>query len=424
MNGPLSAWAVQAAKELPNLDPIVLTTDREPRLELRLGKHSLWIIYHWGNGIKTAFSTLFSAVGELVQTEMVQDTRRTIIKLTSQEARYEVIVIPPTSEEPTLHWTTSITASLPLLLPFSPKDVLNFTAEWKLLTTGKIHSKQIGNRSGALFFGLSRPATGNVFYFQNLSSLNPYFEATETTGADLVGGHWPEIGFSLPPTDIKPLAAGKSYVVSDALVAFSTEKLKTDREVCIRYLKQLAQIYPSVKRADPIYHNWLETVESGLIDLATHAGCWTFADGHHYLNAYVSDYQTPPEIMVQLAVLLPLIEYIEWKGEKNNELIEKLKTGIPAFYKKDLGTVVRWLPKLEKQLDHSEEQKKPDVMDSWYLYHPLMNLARLAKRGDKAAKEILIGSIDYAIKVARHFGYQWPVFYNMETLKIIKAGNR
>src|SRR5690606_9894815 len=95
-------------------------------------------------------------------------------------------------------------------------------------------------------------------------------------------------------------------------------------------------------------------------------------------------------------------------------------SGLPAFYKDDLKTIVRWLPKLESQLDHSEEQKKPNVMDSWYLYHPLMNLARLTQRGDKTAKKILMNSIDYAIKVARTFDYNWPVFYQMETLKIIK----
>ncbi|RYF10859.1 MAG: hypothetical protein EOO42_22085 [Flavobacteriales bacterium] len=112
---------------------------------------------------------------------------------------------------------------------------------------------------------------------------------------------------------------------------------------------------------------------------------------------------------------------MEWKGEKSNEIVDRLKAGLPAFYKKDMGTIVRWLPKLEKQLDHSEEQKKPNVMDSWYLYHPLMNLVRLAKQGEKVAKQLLTDSIDYAINVARTFEYQWPVFYQMETLKIIKA---
>jgi hypothetical protein len=72
------------------------------------------------------------------------------------------------------------------------------------------------------------------------------------------------------------------------------------------------------------------------------------------------------------------------------------------------------------KLDKSEEQKKEMVMDSWYLHHPLMNLARLALEGDKTAEKLVLDSIDYVIKVAHHFKYTWPVFYNMETLEVIK----
>ena len=421
MTTALSAWAVQAVGELPTLETITLIKDSELNLEARLGKHVLWIVYHWPNGIKTAFSTLFSAVGELVQTEVNQSENRLIFTLASGEATYEVVIILPSTEKPLLRWTTTLTSKVPLLVPFSPKDILNFTSDWQSLATGKIHTHQVGNRSGLLFYSLSKPATGNICYFQNLSSLNSYFEDTETAGGDLVGGNWPEIGFSLPTTVTKPLTPGKPYIISDAIVSFSKDSLKTDRDVCEHYLTQLANIYPAIKRKEPSYHNWLDTVNKGLTGLANHAGCWTFADGHHYLNAYISDYDTPPEIMVQLAVLLPLIEYAEWSGQKSNEMIDKLKAGLPAFYKKDMGTIVRWLPKLEQQLDHSEEQKKPNVMDSWYLYHPLMNLARLTQKGDKDAKDLLMNSIDYAIKVARNFDYQWPVFYHMETLKVIKA---
>jgi len=60
-------------------------------------------------------------------------------------------------------------------------------------------------------------------------------------------------------------------------------------------------------------------------------------------------------------------------------------------------------------------------MDAWYLHHPLLNLSRLALKGDSQAKKLFLDSLPYAIKVARHFAYEWPVFYHMETLEIIKA---
>jgi hypothetical protein len=60
-------------------------------------------------------------------------------------------------------------------------------------------------------------------------------------------------------------------------------------------------------------------------------------------------------------------------------------------------------------------------MDSWYLHHPLLNLSRLALKGDKVCEQLFLDSLDYAIKVAHHFKYQWPVFYKMDTLEVLKA---
>lgn len=86
-------------------------------------------------------------------------------------------------------------------------------------------------------------------------------------------------------------------------------------------------------------------------------GCWTQTNGIPYLNAYLCDYETPSEIMVQLAVLTPLKEYIEWSGEKN-PLYDDLQSGIAAFYDPKIKTINRWLPALYDKLDQSEEQKK------------------------------------------------------------------
>jgi hypothetical protein len=118
---------------------------------------------------------------------------------------------------------------------------------------------------------------------------------------------------------------------------------------------------------------------------------------------------------------MPLTEHDKWAGEDHHPVIQTLQDGIGNFYYEHLGTIVRWLPAWEDRLDWSEEQKRPDVMDSWYLHHPLMNLARLALDGNKEAKELVMKSIDYVIKVAHHFNYQWPVFYKITTLEVLKA---
>ncbi len=101
--------------------------------------------------------------------------------------------------------------------------------------------------------------------------------------------------------------------------------------------------------------------------------------------------------------------------------MKTIKEGLANFYNKKLETVMRWLPAAEDKLKGEEEQKVPMVMDSWYLHHPLLNLSRLALKGDQQAGQLFVDSLDFAIKVAHHFNYKWPVFYKMDTLEIVKA---
>jgi hypothetical protein len=67
------------------------------------------------------------------------------------------------------------------------------------------------------------------------------------------------------------------------------------------------------------------------------------------------------------------------------------------------------------------DDKNADAVDSWYLYHPLMNLARLALNGDERARDLFLRSIDFGIKAAKHFKYRWPVQYNITNFDVITA---
>ncbi|WP_410221197.1 hypothetical protein [Pedobacter sp.] len=418
---PLSAWALQTATELPQLKSIERLESKVLSLEFYLTSDSLWIVYYWPNRSKIAFRVVFGQTGKLSVKRINQIENGLSIQLKSSTGKYWTYITFPDQTYPMFRYKTDFVPDINLLLTYWPKDILCFTKNWKISASAKMHASQIGNRSGALYVSLNKPKTGSIFYFSNLTALNPYFEQTETSGSELVGGNWPEIGFSLPLPDNKSLCAGANYTLCDSFVLLSQEIPKNPIEVSSRYIEYLAKIYKYLPKPDTSAHAWLKIAEKGLKDMQFHSGYWSYGGGHHYLNAYVSDYKTPPEIMVQLAVLLPLVEYIKWKGEKRHPIIEKLKEGLWAFYDEDLKTIVRWLPALESNLDYSEEQKKPRVMDSWYLHHPLMNLARLAAKGDKEARELLLRSINYCMNVAKKFKYKWPVFYEMSTLKIIKA---
>lgn len=381
---------------------------------------SLWAVVKRPKSGQTAFRMAFSSGSELQLINQKETADRMFFLLESVSANYEVNLQFPEADQLAIHYVTTLSPKFPLLIPFWPRDILPLTKSGKVLNVGTVQVHQVGTRSGLLFMSMTKPQTGSIFYFQNLTSLAEYCEATRTSSADTVGGKWPELGFALPGTEEEPLPAGKSLVVTDAYVLLSEEVPQNSTEITTQFLNYLAAIYLLIPRPEPVYHHWLESAEKSIHGLAGHKGCWTYAGGHPYLNAYVSDYKTPAEIMVQLAVLLPLTEYCDWKGEQNR-IIPELKDGLQAFYLDELKTVVRWVPAMEDSLDKSEEQKRERLMDSWYLHHPLVNLARLAQNGDKNAKKLLLDSIDYAINVAHHFKYDWPVFYRMDTLKVVKA---
>ncbi|KQS37008.1 hypothetical protein [Pedobacter sp. Leaf194] len=413
---PISIWAANAQSELKQLEPAA-EISKALALSVYLTSDTLWLVKEWPNGKRIGFRTAFSPSGKISIKKIDHKENEVRIMLACSTIIHEVTVHYD-DEAPYFRYTVCATPKIPLFIPYWPKDILSFDEKGNINQDCKIHTQQRGTRSGILFFNDSD--SGSVFYFQNLTALNPYCETAKCSAGATVGGTWPEIGFSLPATT-EPLEKGKTYTFSDAFISLSDQQPDNPVNIATEYLNRLADIYIKLPRPERFYHNWLDTVENGLKDLTYHKGCWTFAGGHSYLSAYVADYKTPPEVMVQLAVLMPMLEYLDWKGEKNHVLVDELRAGLEDFYQEDMGTIVRWLPAAEKNLDHSEEQKKPRVMDAWYLHHPLMNLARLSERGDKNVKDILFKSVEYAMKVAKKFNYEWPVFYQMDTLDIIEA---
>jgi hypothetical protein len=419
-----SAWLLTANSKLnsPDLTAVYERQAAGYSFKVYVLDDSCWMVAAWPKGSRLAFRLAYSPNDRLELGKVIEKDQKITFRIASLMGGYEAVVWLPIGEIPVMRLTTTLTAAAPILFPYWPRDIVPLGAAGSnILAEGESKVSQVGTRSGQLYFSLTRPKAGSVLYLQNLSALADYNQATATSAGDTVGGEWPEIGFALPPTlKNKPLEAGKTYTLSDAFVAFS-EDIPADEAAMVRqYLDLLAAVYLELPKPATTYKNWPETLQNGLTDLTESPGCWTQVDGNHYLNAYVCDYATPPEIMVQLAVLLPLLDYVEW-NDSQLEVMKKIKEGLPAFYNEDLGTIMRWHPKVAGRMEGEEEHKKPMVMDSWYLHHPLLNLSRLALKGDNVAEKLFLDSLEFSIRVARHFNYRWPVFYKMDTLEVIKA---
>ena len=419
----LSPWAVTASAELAQSPaPLFEQTTGKLNYKVLTTDDSVWILADMPGGGRVAFRAAYCPGGPLVLLKKKQSPQGGIeLNLSSAIGSQKVrIFLDQSSLNPVLRYTSLLTPSKDLTLSYWPKDVL-FTGkdDNPEQTAGIIHASQFGTRTGFIYMTQTKPKSATLLYLQNLSAISDYCDQTKTSLGDSVGGEWPELGFSLPPSK-EPLKAGKEVVISDAFIAFDEEVPQEEPDVMRHYLDLLAKIYLLLPKPETNYKNWPEILDKGLKDLMESPGCWSQVAGKKYFNAYVSDYETPPEIMVQLAVLLPLLDYVEW-SQKDFEVMKTIKENLPTFFDEKLGTIMRWLPAAEDKLKGEEEQKVPKVMDSWYLHHPLLNLSRLALKGDKLARQLFLDSLEFAIKVARHFNYQWPVFYKMDTLEVIKA---
>jgi hypothetical protein len=384
--------------------------------------NSFWIVVTCPKGTQVVLRPAYAPNDHLQLEKTNTKADGAEFTLLSGIGQFKVCLHFPDATKAIMRYTTTLTANAPLLVPFWPRDmVITGSLKSEKEPEGTIYISQVGTRSGLQYLSFDKPKDGELLYFQNLTALNDYAEATENSLGNVVGGTWPELGFALPPTlKNKPIPPQQDIILSDAFLAFSPENPKGEFDQAKQFLNLLADVYLYLPKPETKYYSWPEMVDSGLNDLEFSHGCWSHGAGHDYLNAYVADYQTPPELMVQLAVLLPLTDYHDW-CETDLPAIMKIKNGLDAFYSNDLKTVVRFLPALAKDLSGDEEQLKQNVMDSWYLHHPLLNLGRLAIRGDKQGRKLFLDSLGFTIRVAHHFNYEWPVMYNMETLEVVKA---
>ena len=301
--------------------------------------------------------------------------------------RHEVVLRSDTLELGVLRATVQLTPAASLLVPFHPRDVYPLGLNDDPLTVeGQVEAAQRGLNSGLSFFHIDKPAFGSVLYFQNLTALNDYFRATKTKPDAAVGGEWPELGYlpptppqsGTPPTD--PLPAGVPVTMSDAILVFHDDAACDEQDTARRFLQMLGAAYRQLEAPTTDYHDWVGRAETTLHDLQTAPEATIRHYGYTYIHPYTATEY--PDVMVQMSLIAALRDYGAWKREPI-ALGEELARGLVKFHDTKLKTMRRYLPNVGRDKDKL-------AVDSWYLYHPLLNLGRLAIDGDARAKRFFL----------------------------------
>jgi hypothetical protein len=315
-----------------------------------------------------------------------------------------------------LRMTVRFTPAAPMVVPFMPRDLYPLDAnDDPLGAKGTVEASQRGLNGGVLYFRIAEPGFGNVLYFQNLTAMNDYYRATKTTPDEAVGGAWPELGYLLPTPEqsgtpqTDALQAGVEVTLSDAILIFRHEAPPHERESARQFLQMLGEAYKLLDLPRTEYRDWVQRSEWTLRDLEQAPEATIEHYGHRYIHPYTNaEY---PDIMVQMSLVAAIHDWGKWCG-KPHPLEAEFKAGLEKFYDPKLKSLRRYLPNVG-------DDKDKDAVDSWYLYHPMLNLGILALDGDADARRLLMRSIDFGIKAAHHFRYKWPVQYKITDFSVI-----
>lgn len=310
----------------------------------------------------------------------------------------------------------ALTPQHDLIMPYLGRDLFAIGADGSPQTSvGQVEAAQRGLNTGLMFLRLTEPRFGSVLYVQDLTALNGYFRVTGTKPDGAVGGSWPELGYLPPAPDLKSqpgvisLSAGVEVVVSRPLMALHGDFEGEEEEQARRFVQLLGEAYLHLERPACAYRDWPERARRTWHDLATSP----LATISHYGARYVRPYTDAeyPDCMVQLTLLAAMRDWQDWSGDVPAPSKE-LRKGLAKFHDTRLKTLRRYLPNVGADKD-------ADAVDSWYMYHPLLNLARLAHGGDAGARTIFFDSLERGIEAARHFDYKWPIQFKITDFSVI-----
>lgn len=385
---------------------------REEHFTLVRTENSIWAVARAGRSLKLAVRLIYEQNG-MEGVVAATRGRQTFVRARTGLGEHKATLVADGTDVLSLCWNSTFTPRRDFRFGIRPRDVILLNPRLEPIEQGMVYTNQTGPTGGHAAVSAS---DASVFYFQNLTALSAYAKVAGISLQGVVGTDWPEIGMRLPAAELS-CKARKTVTLSDARIRARYGFEHSEGAAALSFIDDLYAAYLSMEPPIPEWYDWSQAASRTLTSLTRSSHCNRKVRGTRYFNAYVGIKEKPPESMVQAALLVPLLEYQDEVG-KEIGLVRRLVETLPHFFDGEQGCVVRWLPGCKFKDDPSEEESM-GKMDSWYLFHTLMNLGRLAAMGRHP--ELFTRSLAYAVRTAHHFGYDWPVFFNMKTLEVYKG---
>lgn len=411
----LSPVALALADDLRNGRSVGRAEVGGHAVEAIAGREHLWLRVRGPTNAFALRACSFMAGRGKVRRQRLRKGEALRFAVESLVGRQDVVLNCHDSGTPVLELKCTFTPVQAITIPFLPRDLYMLDERGMPGGEGNVEAGQRGMNSALCFVRLEAPGPASLLYWQDLTALNPYFAATGTKPDGVVGGDWPELGFRLPTAATpqveypKPLPAGRPTTISRALVALHRGETRDESDLAMHFLSLSAAIYPLLIKPTCELRDWRGRAERTARDIAEAPGATLRHYGHTYVHPYhEAEY---PDSMTQVTLVTALREWEPMHGEAL-PLTEELEAGLVRFFDPELGTLRRYLPNVG-------EDKNRDEVDSWYLYYPLLGLARMGHAGNERARELYLRSVDFAIKAAQHFKYRFPIKFDIESFEVI-----
>lgn len=297
------------------------------------------------------------------------------------------------------HWRCSLENGAGLVLQNGASECTFYDRERKqeISSTVQTYMQQAPFCAG-LAYGYDPLAVGGtLFYMQNFTSLNDYFQMQHVAPQECVRLNSAGFGYERPAGN-RPLR-DEATIITDAFLYLAPGLPATETAIANQFITALADIYARLDKPGVEEIDWQPIARSLLQDLQDER-CLSTVYGEKFFRSYVGVPRlNNAEAITQLDVLVALRRYEQVFGDVSG-LDDHISQNLYHFYNLNLNTMVNDTPNEGVQEG-----------DSWYALHIHLGLGRLARMGDANARTLFFLSLPKLIAFARQVNYEFPVFF-------------
>jgi len=211
-----------AQAKIENSTPLAETLQAGFNYQIHSTGDSVWIVAIWPSGGRAAFRAAFAPDCNFSDVAIKEQGGSLIITASAGLGVYTVKVNLLEKKGSMMRYTTTCMGSSSIALAICPFDIVPlaniFTGK---KNTQKTHAYRIGKETCQIYFSLTAPNTGSVFYMQNAEALSEFCKAAGTDMVQALDRRLPFEEFFGSGVGKKRIHTNTDHILCDSVVMLS-----------------------------------------------------------------------------------------------------------------------------------------------------------------------------------------------------------